>query len=115
MTTDNDRFERDAAEFSEATGMLAPGKDQAAAQMDSPTYDVRAAAWNAYWKGKAVGITAATLKARVEIDDEIFKIQMRLIGSRNAAQQGGRDSVASHRQSDIETCQEIRKMIQELK
>lgn len=42
----NERYERLADEFYRATGMLAPGKDQAAAEGGFPAHEARAKRWN---------------------------------------------------------------------
>lgn len=59
-----DRFERVAELFHRETGMLAPGKDQAAASGNSPTYEQRVEQWEAWYAKRAAAARAALSAGR---------------------------------------------------
>lgn len=66
VETEDDWFERNAERFERETGMLAPGKDQAAALCGTPSHEEREAAYQEWLAGFVARARAAIAKAKGE-------------------------------------------------
>lgn len=69
--TDNERYEVKAEAFRIMTGHMAPGKDAAAASYPEP-YEVRRAAFDAWWAQHAEAVRATLIAAERMVDGDRY-------------------------------------------